>query len=53
MPVSVDEVDPRLMDALDNPRDRPFVLKLEKDVIVFVTGTYVSTTSYFTLHLLT
>lgn len=33
----VDQPDPRLLDALENPRDRIFVIKLEKDFVVFVT----------------
>ncbi|KAI5784661.1 hypothetical protein EDC01DRAFT_631971 [Geopyxis carbonaria] len=32
----VDQPDPRLMDALANPRDRLFVIRLEKDLIDFV-----------------
>lgn len=32
----VDRPDPRLIDALENPRDRIFVVKLEKDLIAFI-----------------
>ncbi|TGZ80343.1 hypothetical protein EX30DRAFT_57411 [Ascodesmis nigricans] len=31
-----DHPDPRLLDALENPRDRLFVVKLEKDIIEFI-----------------
>ncbi|KAF8474893.1 hypothetical protein BDZ91DRAFT_690594 [Kalaharituber pfeilii] len=37
-PLLVDDPDPRLVDALGNPRDRPFILKLEQDVITFISG---------------
>jgi hypothetical protein len=32
----VDRPDPRLIDALEHPRDRLFVIKLEKELIAFV-----------------
>ena len=32
----VDRPDPRLIDALENPRDRIFVIKLEKDLVAFI-----------------
>ena len=32
----VDRPDPRLLDALENPHDRIFVVKLEKDLINFI-----------------
>jgi hypothetical protein len=32
----VDQPDPRLIDALENPRDRIFVIKLEKDLVAFI-----------------
>lgn len=32
----VDQPDPRLLDALENPRDRIFVIKLEKDIVAFI-----------------
>jgi hypothetical protein len=32
----VDQPDPRLIDALENPRDRLFVIKLEKDLVAFI-----------------
>ncbi|KAI5857147.1 hypothetical protein BZA05DRAFT_167292 [Tricharina praecox] len=32
----VDQPDPRLIDALENPRDRIFVIKLEKDIVAFI-----------------
>jgi hypothetical protein len=32
----VDRPDPRLIDALENPRDRIFVVKLEKDLVAFI-----------------
>jgi hypothetical protein len=32
----IDAPDSRLIDALDNPRDRLFVIKLEQDVIDFI-----------------
>ena len=37
----VDEPDPKLVDALRNPRDRPLILQLEQEVISFISGTYV------------
>lgn len=37
----VDGPDPKLVDALRNPRDRPLILKLEQEVIAFLRGTYV------------
>ncbi|KAI5809665.1 hypothetical protein DFH27DRAFT_597613 [Peziza echinospora] len=35
-PNLVDDPDPRLVDALNNVRDRPFILKLEQQVISFI-----------------
>lgn len=32
----IDRPDPRLIDALEHPRDRLFVIKLERDLIAFV-----------------
>lgn len=32
----MDQPDPRLIDALENPRDRIFVIKLEKDIVAFI-----------------
>lgn len=33
----LDEPDPRLVGALNSVHDRPFVLKLEQEVTVFIT----------------
>ena len=41
IPIMVDEPDPRLIDALWKPLDRPLILKVEQEVIAFITGTYV------------
>ena len=32
----VDRPDPRLLDALENPHDRIFVIELEKDLTAFI-----------------
>lgn len=43
----VDDPDPRLLDALENPRDRLFVLKIEQEVVNFIlTTSYVISTPY-------
>ncbi|KAF8459141.1 hypothetical protein BGX38DRAFT_1151923 [Terfezia claveryi] len=39
IPIMVDEPDPRLIDALRKPLDRPLILKVEQEVIAFITGT--------------
>lgn len=39
--IMVDEPDPRLIDALRKPLDRPLILKVEQEVIAFIAGTYV------------
>jgi hypothetical protein len=45
----LDEPDPRLIDALENPRDRLYVIKLEKDIIKFVQEkTYVDNYWWYT-----
>lgn len=36
LPILIDEPDERLLNALETPRDRLFVIKLEKDVINFI-----------------
>lgn len=36
LPILIDEPDERLLGALENPRDRFFVIKLEQDVINFI-----------------
>lgn len=36
LPIFIDEPDERLLSALDNYRDRLFVIKLEQDVINFI-----------------
>ncbi|KAF8415826.1 hypothetical protein EV426DRAFT_628864 [Tirmania nivea] len=38
IPIMVDEPDPRLIDALRKPLDRPLILKVEQEVISFITG---------------
>lgn len=39
IPIMVDEPDPRLIDALRKPLDRPLILKVEQEVVAFITGT--------------
>ena len=54
--IMVDEPDPRLIDALRKPLDRPLILKVELEVIAFINGTYVCssvklTKNFFNTHL--
>ena len=56
IPIMVDEPDPRLIDALRKPLDRPLILKVEQEVVAFITGTYVCpwvklTYYFFNMHL--